>query len=169
MRNLLKIWDDIERKISTATITVAFVLTFVEVIARLGFNYSFYWAKEYIIFATIWSTFLGASQVLKKGRHIRLSVVVDLLPAKWQNRFEFFNIAVGIVFGVILTYSGFSLTAQALETGVTSTSLAKTPLWLPYSIMPLGGVLFTVRFIELFFAALGQDKNSAAGKEVGGQ
>ncbi|MDR2006210.1 MAG: TRAP transporter small permease [Acidaminococcales bacterium] len=169
MKNLLKLWDDIERKLATATIAIAFVLTFIEVVARLGFNHSFYWAKEYIIFATVWSTFLGASQVLKKSRHIRLSVVVDLLPVKWQNYFDLFNIVLGIAFGLILTYSGFSLTMHALETGVTSTSLAKTPLWLPYSIMPLGGVLFTVRFIELFFATAGKMKSSADGKGVSGK
>jgi C4-dicarboxylate transporter DctQ subunit len=163
------IWDDIERKIATAAIAAAFVLTFVEVVARLGFNHSFYWAKEFIIFATIWSTFLGASQVLKKSRHIRLSVVVDLLPAKWQNYLDLFNVVLGVAFGLILTYSGFRLTMHALETGVTSTSLAKTPLWIPYSIMPLGGVLFTVRFIELLFVTTDKIKSHARGEGVSGK
>ncbi len=161
---IIGIWDKTERKLAMLTIAGAFILTFIEVIARLGFNTSFYWAKEYIIFFTIWSTFLGASQVLKTGKHIRLSVVVDLLPVKWQNYFDLFNVVLGITFSMILLISGLQLTMHAYATGVTSTSLAKTPLWLPYMIMPLGGSLFTMRFLELFSETV--DKIRTAGKEV---
>ena len=129
MKNFMEVWDRIERTIATITITGAFIFTFIEVIARLGFNTSFYWAKEFIIFFTIWSTFLGASQVLKKGRHIRLSVLFDLMPPKVQNIMDMLGIILGIIFSVLLLYSGANLTIHALETGVTSTSLTTTPLW----------------------------------------
>lgn len=166
MRKLIKMWDGVERSLATITITGAFVLTFIEVIARLIFNTSFYWAKEFIIFFTIWSTFLGASQVLKKGKHIRLSVLVDLMPPKIQNYFDFFSVIMGIVFSVLLLVSGFNLTLHAYQTGVTSTSLAKTPLWLPYSIMPIAGFLFTIRFLELFFVTVDKMKGIGPRKEV---
>lgn len=52
MKRLIELWDRIEITIATFTITGAFVLTFIEVIARLCFNTSFYWAKEFIIFFT---------------------------------------------------------------------------------------------------------------------
>ncbi len=159
INNIINVWDNIERKIAMITIFGAFLLTFIEVIARLCFNTSFYWAKEFIIFFTIWSTFLGASQVIKKSKHIRLSVLVDMLSPKWQLYFDFFNIALGVIFSVLLTYSGTNLMIHAYSTGVTSTSLAKTPLWIPYMIMPLGGFLFTIRFIELFFSTLYIAKN----------
>ena len=169
MKSLIDMWDRIELTIATFTITGAFVLTFIEVIARLCFNTSFYWAKEFIIFFTIWSTFLGASQVLKKGKHIRLSVVYDLMPPKIQNYFDLFGIALGLVFSVLLAVSGFNLTLHALDTGVTSTSLAKTPLWIPYMIMPIAGVLFTVRFLELLSETLAKMKGENNGEEVNKQ
>ena len=169
VKSLIDLWDNLERKIATVTISTAFILTFIEVIARLCFNTSFYWAKEIIIFCTIWSTFLGASQVLKKGKHIRLSVVYDLLPPKMQNYFDLFSIALGIVFSVLLAISGFNLTTHALHTGVTSTSLAKTPLWIPYMIMPIAGVLFTIRFIELLCVTLAKMKGEESGEGVSGQ
>ena len=159
IRRLITAWDNIERNLAMVTLAIAFILSFVEVIARMAFNTSFYWAKEYIIFCTIWSTFLGASQVIKKSQHIRLSVVIDLLPPKIQNYFNIFNISLGIGFGILLFVSGFNLTAHALSIGVTSTSLAKTPMWIPYSIMPLTGLLFTVRFVELLIATMDKIKN----------
>jgi C4-dicarboxylate transporter DctQ subunit len=167
LKTLISRWDRLERIVATITIALAFILTFVEVIARFVFNTSFYWAKEYIIFFTVWSTFLGASQVLKTGKHIRLSVVVDLLPARWQIYMDVFNSGLGIIFSLLLTVSGFLLTVDALDTGVTSTSLAKTPLWMPYSIMLIGGVLFSVRFLELFSASLDKIRRSAT--EEGGR
>ncbi len=161
LRKVIGVWDGIEKKIAMVTIAGAFILTFIEVIARLGFNTSFYWAKEFIIFFTIWSTFFGASQVLKTGKHIRLSVLVDALPPKWQNYFDIFNVALGLIFGVILTISGSKLAFHAYNTGVTSTSLAKTELWIPYMIMPIAGLLFTMRFLELFAETIGKIRGSA--------
>ncbi len=152
-------WDKIERAMAAITITGAFILTFVEVIARFIFSYSFYWAKEYIIFFVIWSTFLGSSQVLKKSRHIRLSVFVDILPKKGQQYFELLNIVMGMVFSTALAISGYNLVVDAYVKGVTTTSLAKTPLWVPYMIMPVAGVLFFIRFLELFPTALDQMKH----------
>ena len=80
VKTLITQWDKVEQVLAGILVTGAFILTFMEVIARFVFSYSFYWAKEYIIFFVICSTFLGASQVLKKSQHIRLSVFVDLLP-----------------------------------------------------------------------------------------
>lgn len=159
IKQMISLWDGVERNLSMVTLAIAFLLSFIEVIARMVFNTSFYWAKEYIIFCTIWSTFLGASQVIKKSQHIRLSVVIDLLPPRIQNYFSIFNISLGIIFSVLLFISGFSLTSHALGIGVTSTSLAKTPMWIPYSIMPLAGLLFTIRFFELLISTIKKTRN----------
>lgn len=149
-------WDKIEQFLAGATVTGAFILTFVEVIARFVFSYSFYWAKEYIIFFVIWSTFLGASQVLKKSQHIRLSVFVDMLPKRGQRFFDWLNIGMGLVLSIALVISGYNLVADAYVKGVTTTSLAKTPLWIPYMIMPIFGILFCIRVMELFLGKLAQ-------------
>lgn len=162
LKQVLSVWDNVERNLAMFTLAIAFILSFIEVIARMAFNTSFYWAKEYIIFCTIWSTFLGASQVIKKSQHIRLSVVIDLLPPKIQNYFNIFNISLGIGFSILLFISGFNLTTHALEIGVTSTSLAKTPMWIPYSIMPLAGLLFTIRFTELLISTLDKMREGGA-------
>lgn len=159
IKQMISVWDVVERNLSMMTLAMAFLLSFIEVISRMVFNTSFYWAKEYIIFCTIWSTFLGASQVIKKSQHIRLSVVIDLLPPRIQHYFSIFNISLGIIFSVLLFISGFNLTSHALGIGVTSTSLAKTPMWIPYSIMPLAGLLFTIRFLELLISTIDKIKN----------
>ena len=57
-RDLINRWDKIEQVLAGLTVTGAFLLTFMEVIARFVFNYSFYWAKEYIIFFVIFNTSL---------------------------------------------------------------------------------------------------------------
>ncbi len=149
LKKIIDCWDQIEKAIAAVAICVAFLLTFMEVIARFVFSYSFYWAKEYIIFMVIWSTLLGSSQVLKKSQHIRLSVFVDLLPKKGRWYFEMLSNVLGLVFSVALFFSGCNLVSDAFVKGVTTTSLAKTPLWIPYSIMPIAGALFFMRFLEL--------------------
>lgn len=154
LQNIISKWDRVEQVLAGITVTGAFILTFMEVIARFVFSFSFYWAKEYIIFFVIWSTFFGASQVLKKSQHIRLSVFVDMLPKRGQLFFDWLNIGMGLVLSVALVISGYNLVADAFVKGVTTTSLAKTPLWIPYMIMPIAGVLFCFRFVELFLGKL---------------
>lgn len=156
----MKKWDKVELYLAGITIALALLISFAEVVARFIFGFSFYWAKEYILFFIIWSTFLSSSQVLKRGKHIRLSFVVELLPPKFQKYMEIITSILGAIFCVILLVSGYQLVIHAFESGVTTTSLAKTPLWIPYSIMPIAGLLFSIRFIEHFIEVLTAGRKS---------
>jgi len=44
LKKIIDCWDQIEKAIAAVAICVAFLLTFMEVIARFVFSYSFYWA-----------------------------------------------------------------------------------------------------------------------------
>ena len=77
-----------------------------------------------------------------------------MLPKSGQLFFDWLNIGMGLILSVALVISGYNLVADAFVKGVTTTSLAKTPLWIPYMIMPIAGVLFCFRFVELFFGKL---------------
>lgn len=151
MSSIISAWDKAERIIIGLLLAGAMGITVLEVVARFIFDFSFYWAQEFIIYFIIWSTFLGASQVLKKSEHIRVNILVHTLPAASRRYVDMVTTVIGLVFCLFLSVSGLRVVTDAYIGGVTSSSLARVPLWMPYSIMPIAGILLAFRFIERFF------------------
>lgn len=151
MKSIISVWDRAEHIIIGLLLAGAMGITVLEVVSRSIFGFSFYWAQEFIVYFIIWSTFLGASQVLKKSEHIRVNILVNALPAASQRYVDMVTTVIGLVFCLFLLVSGVRLVTDAYVGGVTSSSLAHVPLWMPYSIMPIAGILLSFRFIERFF------------------
>lgn len=158
LQKAIVIGDRLERCLIGVFLAIATVICFLEVIARYFFHFSFYWAEEFILYFIIWSTFLGSSQVLKQGGHIRLNILVSRVTPRVQRYLDLVTSIIGLTFCLFLLVSGFRLIAGAYTGGVTSSSLAKISLWMPYSIMPIAGILLSFRFAERFLFILAQKK-----------
>jgi len=146
----IKIWDNIELTLVTIFLAVAWALSVMEVFTRYVLHFAYYWTLEFILYFMIWSTFLGASHVLKRGEHIRLNILIGRLSPTKQKYLDLITNVIGLGFSVMLAISGFHLVYDAYVTGETSSSLARVPMWIPYSIMPLAGILLVLRFLERF-------------------
>ena len=59
---------------------IMFVLVFVNVVLRLGFNTGIDFAEEVPRFAFIWMTFVGAVIGMRKHTHLGVDMVVAALP-----------------------------------------------------------------------------------------
>ena len=59
---------------------IMFVLVFVNVVLRLGFNTGIDFAEEVPRFAFIWMTFVGAVIGMRKHTHLGVDMVVAVLP-----------------------------------------------------------------------------------------
>lgn len=152
MKKIISIWDKIELSVAGIAIGGALVICFIEVINRYVFGASFYWAKEYILYFVVWSVFLGASQVLKRSGHVRLELFINMLPEKGRKYLDLVTTAMIFVFGLLFFISGMTLVTDSYTHSYVSTSLAKTPIWIPQLIAPLSGLLFMVRSVEIFLA-----------------
>ncbi len=53
-----------------------------------------------------------------------------------------------IIFIVTVVYGGFLFVQKAYQTHITSESYLKFPMWIPYLIMPIGGMLLALRMGE---------------------
>ncbi len=150
--------NHVEEGVIAFLLTVMTLVTFMQVVARYVFNYSFIWALELVTFLFAWLIFLGISYGVRVGAHIGVDALVKTLaPAKAR--------AVGIVatvlcmlYAAIVFYGGWIYVAKMYEIGIMGEDIP-IPQWVPRLVLPLGYAFLFFRFGQVLYRLI-------AGKEV---
>ena len=114
-----------------------------EVLARLigGGVHS---ATEYVQHLVLWITFAGAMITSREGRHLALSVGVDLLKEPLKNRVLAATSLVATTVSTILTWSAWYFTRVGFGPDRT---VGIVPMRIVMLVMPVGFAVLTLRFI----------------------
>jgi len=129
---------------AAGTMLVASVgINFANIIGRYFLSVSLSWAEEAMLFLMIGCVFLGAGPVGWMGRHIRMDVVVSLLPPRARAAFEIFSDLVTIATCVALAIFAWPVMTMLAELDQRSES-ANIPLVIPQAALPLGLVLMAL-------------------------
>lgn len=154
MKNFL---DNIENYIMSVGLTVMTFITVINVISRkfLGLSMSFLEEITTAMFLLI--TLLGAAAAAKKGGHLGLSVLTDLLPKKLQKYVIIFTWLMAVIFSVLLIKYGIAMVQSEIRMGITTPSLG-WPEAIFGSFVPIGGVFILVRFTQWAFNSIKQSK-----------
>ena len=128
---------------ATATLLVAVALNFANVIGRYFFSAPIEWAEEVMLFMQVGVVFLAAVAVSREGRHIRMDVAVNLLPARARRIAEVFSQVVEITVAAAVTILAIPLVKQLAEFDQRSQA-AQLPLAIPQALVPLGFALIAI-------------------------
>ncbi|MBO1266129.1 TRAP transporter small permease [Proteiniclasticum sp. SCR006] len=82
--NLKKILNNIEEIIASGFIILTTVLVVINVFMRYFLKTGLYWSEEVATASFVWAVFIGAVAGYKKGKHIGVDILVNLLPASIQ-------------------------------------------------------------------------------------
>jgi TRAP-type C4-dicarboxylate transport system permease small subunit len=118
-------------------------INFVNIIGRYFFRVSLSWAEEAMLFLMIGCVFLAAGPVGWMGRHIRMDVVISLLPPKARVAFEVFSDLVTIATCVALAIFAWPVMTMLAELDQRSES-ANIPLVIPQAAVPVGLLLMAI-------------------------
>ncbi len=138
-----------------ATMTL---VTFMQVVARYVFNYSFVWALELngVLFA--WLIFIGMSYGVRVGAHIGIDAVVRTLGDRSARAVGMVASLLCVVYAIIVTVGGSIYVQKMYDVGIVMQDLP-VPQWVPRLILPLGFALLAFRFFQAFLAlARGEKK-----------
>jgi len=94
------------------------------------------------------SAFLALAHTLRRGEHIRVSLVLSMLPAPWRQRMEIWAGVMSVVLGALLAIFSVRLVMQSLSYNDISTSNDATPLWIPQLSMAIGTVIFFIALLH---------------------
>lgn len=92
--------------------------------------------------------FLALAHTLKRGEHIRVSLLLTRLGAKGAHRLELVALTVAVLLGAALAYYSLRLVLQSLEFNDVSPGNDATPLWIPQLSMAAGAFLLLVAFLD---------------------
>ena len=135
-------------RIAAGAMLVASVgINFANIIGRYFFRVSLSWAEEAMLFLMIGCVFLGAAPVGWMGRHIRMDVVVSLLPPRLRNAFEIFSDLVTIATCVTIAIFAWPVMSMLTELDQRSQT-ANIPLVIPQGAVP-AGLLLTALLIAV--------------------
>jgi len=147
----IKLLDDkFEEYILITSLAFTSTLIFVQVIMRYCFQSSLSWSEELARYLFLWQIWLGASYAVKESRHIRVEVVVGLLPKKARKAAEVIVLLIWIGFSIWLTSKSGMLTNKIFALNQLSPAM-RMPMGLAYASVPVGCGLMTIRLIQKLF------------------
>lgn len=145
MNRFRSIIESVEDWVSGLLIVGGLFVLFYGVILRF-LNFPTTWQDEIARFLVVWGALIGASVALRDNSHIRVDLLYQLFPNKIQRFINIFANIVSILFFMFLILYGLELVTDKFATG--QKSIGGVPLWIVYFIIPLTGLMLTLRTIE---------------------
>lgn len=130
-----------------ATVIIALMCLFVNVVLRYGFNYSLAWSEELVREVIIYTTFIGCSAAIKRRSMIKIDASVQIFQILKRPLTLFSNLAT-MVFALLLIVYGTKM-AMLMVTTAQKTIILQIPLVWLYAILPVSGVMMFIRTIQV--------------------
>ena len=94
------------------------------------------------------SGFLALAHTLKRGEHIRVTLILAALTGRWKKGLELWALAFATVLTALFAYYCCRLAWQSHNFQDISTSSDATPLWIPQLGMAVGAVIMAIAFLD---------------------
>jgi len=100
------------------------------------------------------SGFLALAHTLKRGEHIRVTLLLGALRGGAGRALEIWSLGVASLLAILFAIYSCRLVWQSIQFNDISTGNDATPLWIPQLAMAVGTVIFTVAFLDEWVMAL---------------
>ena len=140
-------WEEGLIAVLLATMTL---ITFMQVVARYIFNYSFVWALELTTFLFGGLIFLGISYGVRVGAHIGIDALVRLLAPRTARIVAIVATLLCIVYAGIVLVGGWLYVDKIYEIGILAQDIP-IPQWVPRLVLPVGYLLLLLRFCQVLY------------------
>ena len=129
------------------------ILYSLSILSRYITKTSMPWTDELVRFLFIWATFMGASIGVRRGAHLGVSVVQNLLPPKGQKTFLVLITLCCVFTCAVLAWHGMTMVHLQFTMGQRSSQLGIPIYWVGLAI-PTGLLLSLAQFIQVLFLKL---------------
>ncbi|MFO1306127.1 MAG: TRAP transporter small permease [Burkholderiales bacterium] len=92
--------------------------------------------------------FLALAHTLKRGEHIRVTLILERLTGGAHRALTLWSFAAGTLLALLFAFYSVRLAYQSFDFNDISTANDATPLWIPQLTMALGTVVFALAMID---------------------
>lgn len=141
------------------------IMVLLTITSRL-FNFSAPGTDAYAGYAMAGAGFLALASTLKKGEHIRVTLVLGMLKGRALKALELAALAIAVLLSGFLAFYSARLVWQSLEFHDISVGIDATPLWIPQILMAVGTLIFFIAFVDEFVLEMLGKRTSPAAEEM---
>ncbi|MBU0583117.1 MAG: TRAP transporter small permease [Alphaproteobacteria bacterium] len=105
------------------------------------------WQTEFVVYAMIASTFIGAPYVLLLKGHVSVDLLPLMIGGLGKRVLDVIAAVLSLMFCALLGWSGWHHFYEALSKGWTTDTVWALPLWIPLLPLPLGVAILCLQYI----------------------
>jgi TRAP-type transport system small permease protein len=121
-----------------------------DIVLRNSTGGGFAWANEVSEYALYLMTLLAAPWLLRRGQHVRLDIILTLVPARVAWLMEAAGDALGFCVSVVLVRYGLAMTADSARLGAITIKNLVFPEWWLLAPLPATFALLAIEFVFRF-------------------
>ena len=110
--------------------------------------------------------FLALAHTLKKGEHIRVTLLINAARGPYKKAIEIWALAAAVALSALFAYYSVKLSVNSFQFNDVSTGNDATPLWIPQISMGLGSVILLIAFIDELVLELMGNRVEASSDEM---
>ena len=92
--------------------------------------------------------FLALAHTLKRGEHIRVTLLLNSVGPKTKRVLELWSLSVAVLLSGAFAFYSVRLVWESHSFNDISTGNDATPLWIPQLSMAIGAVIFFIAFVD---------------------
>ena len=152
--------------VSGAAVVGMMALVTFEVLLRTFANRSTLVADEMAGYLLVGMTFLGLAPSLRDGAFIRIDTYRDRLRGGARRALDVILVSVALAYAVTVDWYLWDLLAGTWRLGTTSIQVSRTPLWIPQTVMAVGGLLLILELVVEMVLVITADEVLPAGEST---
>lgn len=126
-----------------------------DIVLRNALGTGFAWANEITEYALYLITLLTAPWLLRRGQHVRIDMILVIVPARLAWLMEAAADVIGLAASLVLIWYGTIMTAQSARLGSLTIKNLVFPEWWLLAPLPICFALLATEFVFRFHRLLG--------------
>ena len=128
------------------------------VFVRAVLGQSSIWQTEFVTFAIIAATFLGAPYILLTRGHVNVDVVPLMVRQPMREKLHFIGSVIALAFCALFLWASIPWWYDTWSTNQTTSTIWRARLWIPYLSVPVGLAWLCLEFLaDIWCVAAGRD------------
>lgn len=137
--------------IATVLLLLDTLIIGVNIVLRYLFHAPFLGTEELVSASLILIVMLSAPEVLRRGNHIGVDILVGMLSPRWARVASLWASVAVLLVAVLLITNGWKSMQLSRLIGALTEGYIEIPVWALQFFLPVGGVLLALAALEQIF------------------
>ena len=160
MRNTLNFIYQSSVWVAAAAMVGVLVMVLLSILGRL-LHFHLPGTDAYAGYAMAGAGFMALAHTLKKGEHIRVTLIIGKLTGNAKKGLEMWALSAAVALSGLFAFYAWRLVMQSREFNDISTGNDATPLWIPQIFMAVGTTVLLVAFMDDWWLELCNKRTQA--------